>query len=105
MSRVHNSVPAKSNAFRMPVPVITQTCVPSVTGDGDDMFCLLPIRLPPERKRFHDTDCFVRSTAHSSMVPVDRAVATFRNTVSSQITGVEPLNAGSGSFHATFSVA
>jgi hypothetical protein len=40
MSRAHRSVPPMSNAFRMPVPVITQTERPSVTGDGVDMFCL-----------------------------------------------------------------
>jgi hypothetical protein len=31
-------------------------------------------------------------------------VATFRKTVSFQMIGVDPLNAGSGSFHATFCV-
>jgi hypothetical protein len=40
MSRDHFSAPLKSNALRMPVPVITHTSVPSVTGDGVDMFCL-----------------------------------------------------------------
>ena len=39
MSRAHSSLPSKSNALRMPVPVIAQTARPSVTGDGVDMFC------------------------------------------------------------------
>jgi hypothetical protein len=37
------SFPAKSNDFRMPVPVITQTPRPSVTGEGDDMFCFISL--------------------------------------------------------------
>ena len=55
MSRAQSSLPAKSNALRMPVPVITQTCVPSVTGDGDDMFCLRSWWLPPPSGRFQST--------------------------------------------------
>src|SRR6185436_2364985 len=55
--------------------------------------------------RFHATAFVFRSTAHSSMWPVPRSVATFRKTVSFQMTGVDPLKAGNGSFHATFSVA
>ena len=39
MSRVHSSLPSKSKAFSTPVPVITHTLRPSVTGEGDDMFC------------------------------------------------------------------
>ena len=105
MSRVHSSLPAKSKPFRIPVPVITQTCLPSVTGDGDDMFCLLPIRFSPASGRFQATACLLRSTAQSSICPVARSVATFRKMVSFQMMGVEPLKAGSGSFHATFSVA
>ena len=102
---VHSSLPAMSKAFRMPVPVITHTNRPSVTGDGEDMFCLLPMRLPPESGRFQITARLLRSMAHSSRLPVRRSVATLRKTRSSQMTGVEPLNAGSGTFHATFSVA
>src|SRR5262245_17333410 len=89
----------------MPVPVMTHTVRPSVTGDGDDMFCLLPIRLPPDSRCFHKRFCFARSTAQSSICPIESPVATFRKMKSSQITGVDPLNAGSGNFHATFSVA
>src|SRR5688500_7325479 len=84
---------------------MTQTWRPSVTGDGDDMFCLFPMRLPADRGRFHETACVFRSTAQSSMPPVARAVATFRKMRSSQMMGVDPLKAGRGSFHATFSVA
>ena len=36
------------------------------------------------------------------MCPVARSVATFRKIVSFQMIGVDPLNAGNGSFHATF---
>ena len=72
MSRVQSSLPAKSKAFRTPVPVMTQTSLPSVTGDGDDMFCLLPMRLPPESGRFQITACLLRSTAQNSMFPVAR---------------------------------
>ena len=46
----------------MPVPVITQTCRPSVTGDGDDMFCFICRRLPPPSSRFHRTAPVLRST-------------------------------------------
>jgi len=30
----------------MPVPVMTNTLLPSVTGDGDDIFCLRIFTLP-----------------------------------------------------------
>ena len=69
------------------------------------MFCLLPMRFSATIGRFQTTCRVRRSTVHSSIWPVARSVATFRNTRSFQITGVEPLKAGSGSFHATFSVA
>ena len=62
----------------MPVPVITQTVVPSVTGDGDDMFCFCSFTLPPLSGRFQSSSPFLRSTAHSSRSPVVSAVATFR---------------------------
>ena len=69
------------------------------------MFCLLPMRLPSESGRFQTTACLLRSMAQSSRLPVRRSVATLRNTRSFQMTGVEPLKAGSGTFQATFSVA
>src|SRR6185436_364600 len=105
MSRDQTSVPAKSNDFRMPTPVMTQTRAPSVTGDGDDMFCLRCMLLPPAIGRFHTTFCFVRSMAQSSRLPELVLVATLRKIRSPQMMGVDPLKAGSGSFQATFSVA
>src|SRR5688500_18727587 len=104
MSRAHFSAPAKSNALTMPVPVITHTVRPSVTGDGVDMFCLRPARLPEPSGFFQMTACLVRSTAHSSRSPVKSAVATLRKMVLPQIIGVDPLREGIGSFHAMFSV-
>ena len=47
------------------MPVITQTVVPSVTGDGDDMFCLRCWLLPVLSGRFQSTSPFVRLTAQS----------------------------------------
>jgi hypothetical protein len=104
MSRAHFSVPAKSNAFSTPTPVITQTVRPSVTGEGDDMFCLRPCLLPPARGRFHTTSFLLRSTAQSSRSPVNSAVATLRKIRSPQMIGVAPVREGVGSFHAMFSV-
>src|SRR5688500_18511603 len=104
MSRAHFSAPAKSNALSMPTPVITHTVRPSVTGDGDDMFCLRPCLLPPAIGRFQTTSFLLRSTAHSSRSPVNSPVATLRNTRSPQMIGVAPVRDGVGSFHAMFSV-
>src|SRR3712207_2551187 len=104
MSRAHFSLPAKSNALMMPVPVITHTVRPSVTGEGEDMFCLRPALLPEPSGFFHTTACLLRSTAHNSRSPVNSAVATFRKMVSPQTIGVEPVRDGVGSFHATFVV-
>src|SRR5918998_6181010 len=100
MSRVHFSVPAKSKALMMPVPVITHTVRPSVTGDGVDMFCLRPAVLPELIGFFQMTACLVRSTAHSSRSPVNSAVATLRKMVLPQMIGVEPVRDGVGSFQA-----
>src|SRR5215203_46511 len=100
MSRVQIALPPKSNALRTPRPVITHTYLPSVIGDGVDMFCLRCMLLPAASGRFHVTDCFVRSIAHSSRSPVLVPVATFRKIVSPQMIGVDPLKAGNGSFHA-----
>src|SRR5687768_11055249 len=104
MSRFHFSVPAKSKAFRTPVPVMTHTVRPSVTGDGDDMFCLRPDLLPPLSGRFQTTSFLLRSTAQSSRLPVNSSVATFRKIRSPQMIGVEPVRDGVGSFQAMFSV-
>ena len=101
MSRIQSSLPVKSNAFRMPVPVITHTFVPSVTGDGVDMFCLRCRLSPSLRWRFQMGSPFVRSTAQRNRLPFS---ATFRKMRSPQMMGVEPVNDGIGSFHAMFSV-
>src|SRR6478672_2289654 len=98
MSRDHNSAPLKSNALRMPVPVMAKTPVPSVTGEGDDMFCLRSLWLPPPSTAFHRTAGPLRSTHQSDS---ESPSATLRKMSSPQTIGVEPLNAGSGSFHAT----
>src|SRR5262245_32985253 len=107
MSRAHNSVPAKSNALSTPVPVMTQTDRPSVTGDGDDMFCFRSWWLPPPSGRCHRIAPVVRLTDQRWSVTgsVDRrSLATLRKMRSPQMIGVEPENAGIASFHATFSV-
>src|SRR5262245_13959469 len=105
MSRDQISVPAKSKDFRMPTPVISHTREPSVTGDGEDMFCLRSMWLPPPIGVFHGMVGLVRSIAQSSSDPERESVATLRKIRSPQMIGVDPLYAGSGSFQATFWVA
>ena len=83
---------------------MTQTVRPSVTGDGEDIFCLRSMWLPPAMAPFHSTLPVFRSSDHSSSSPVASAVPTFRKMVSPQIIGVEPLRPGIGSFHVMFSV-
>ena len=83
------------------MPVIVQTYVPSVTGDGDDMFCLRARRLPEPRTRRHRTVPVSRFTAQSSSA---FPVATLRNTWESQTIGVDPLSAGNGRDQAMFVV-
>src|SRR5688572_13644107 len=100
MLRDHSSLPSKSKAFSTPVPVITQTVRPSVTGDGDDICCFIMRRLPPPIGRFHRTVPRVRSTAHSeSSLPSP----TLRNTYSPQTIGVAPERSGTASFQVMFS--
>src|SRR5262245_53122522 len=101
MSRTHKVLPSKSNALRMPVPVITHTCLPSVTGEGVDMFCLRILVLPAPSGCFHRTVPRTRSTHHRNRFDLS---ATFRNTRSFQTIGVEPDQSGMASFHAMFSV-
>src|SRR5688572_1093342 len=103
MSRDHSSLPEKSNALRMPRPVSTHTVRPSVTGDGDDMFCLLILKLPGAIGFFQFTSPVVRLTDHTSTSPVSGEVATLRKTVSFHTIGVAPLRLGIGIFHAMFS--
>ncbi len=77
--------------------------MPSVTGEGDDMFCLRCLLLPVLRGFFHRTSPLDRLTAHSDSASPS-ASATFRKIVSPQMTGVAPLHCGSASFHAMFCV-
>ena len=83
------------------MPVITQTAVPSVTGEGDDMFCLRMSWSPPP------SFCFQRTVA---AVAVERpqvqaaGLGDVEEDVSPQTIGVAPLRIGSGVFQATFSV-
>src|SRR5687768_14289649 len=102
MSRDHSSRPEKSNAFRTPVPVITQTERPSVTGEGDDMLCLRIVVLPPPRGRVQTVAPVPRSSAHNEIASPS---ATFRKIRWPETIGVDPLRSGSGRFQATFSVA
>src|SRR6185295_1972745 len=98
----HSSFPAKSNAFRIPVPVITQTFLPSVTGEGDDMFCLRILVLPALRCFFQSGSPLVRSTHQRNR---SLPSATFRKMRSPQMMGVAPVQLGKASFHVTFSSA
>src|SRR5918998_2794528 len=102
MSRAHSSRPSKSKPLSTPVPVITQTLLPSVTGEGEAMLCLRIIMLPPPSLRFHSTAPFARST-HQRLS--SSPSATLRKTRSPHTMGVEPLRSGIASFHATFSAA
>jgi hypothetical protein len=79
------------------VPVIAKTRVPSVTGDGDDMFCLRSWWLPPPSGAFHSTAGPLRSTHQSDS---ELPSATLRKIESPQTIGVAPLHSGSGSRHA-----
>src|SRR3954468_22137956 len=108
MSRAHSSTPAKSNAFSTPVPVITHTDLPSVTGDGDDMFCLRSWWLPPPSGRCHRIVPVARSTHHRCSVTgcgERSSSVTLRKIRFPQITGDDPENDGIASFHATLSAA
>src|SRR5688500_8895529 len=102
MSRAHSSLPLKSKALRMPVPLITYTVLPSVTGEGDDMLCLRSVVLPPPSGRLHAVAPVARSSAQSQSAS---PCATFRKMRSPDTIGVDPLRSGSGCFHTTFSVA
>src|ERR1043166_3718974 len=106
MLRVQISAPSKSNALRMPVPVIAHTCEPSLTGDGVDMFCLRCCRLPPPSGRCHTIAPESRSIHQRCGVTgaVDlRAASTLRKMGPAETMGVDPDQAGIASFHATFS--
>src|SRR5215207_1067294 len=102
MSRAHNSRPSKSKPLSTPVPVITHTLLPSVTGEGEDMLCLRIRVFPPPSLRFQTTAPFDLST-HQRLR--SSPPATLRKRRSPDTMGVEPLRSGIGSFHATFSAA
>jgi hypothetical protein len=70
---------------------MSHTRLPSVTGDGEDMFCFRSMWLPPAIGRFQIASRLLRSTAHSSSSPVVLAVAVLRKTRLSQMMGVDPL--------------
>ena len=85
------------------MPVITHTVLPSVTGDGDDMFCLRCMTLPPPSGCFQSDGAAWRDRR-----PRATAIAVRFGDVeedrSPQMIGVEPVHSGSGSFQAMFSV-
>src|SRR5262245_15018086 len=101
MSRTHSSAPSISNALSMPVPVMIQTCWPSVTGEGDDMFSLRVMLLPP-LKRFFQSGAPLERSTHQRNKP--STSARCRKIRFPQTTGVEPDKGGSANFHAMFSV-
>src|SRR5215469_2846583 len=100
MSRAHSSAPLKSKPFKTPVPVMTQTFFPSVTGDGDDMFCFRILVLPLPSCFFQTASPLVRSRHHKQR---SLPSATFRKILSPQMIGVEPLQLGRAIFQVTFS--
>src|SRR5215813_13495255 len=100
MSRAQISAPLKSNPFSTPVPVITQTFFPSVTGEGDDMFCFRILVLPLPSGLFQAGSPRVRSRHHKNrLLPA----AMFRKILSPQMIGVEPLQLGRLTLQVTFS--
>src|SRR4030095_11484271 len=84
----------------MPVPVITHTFFPSVTGEGEDMFCLRILVLPALRCFFQSTSPFFLSTHHRNR---SSPSATLRKMRSFQMIGVAPVQLGMGIFQITFS--
>src|SRR5262245_57110873 len=85
----------------MPVPVIAQTERPSVTGEGDDMFCFIIFVLPPPSRCFQIAAPRVRSMHQRNRSDPS---ATLRKMRSPQTIGVEPEKSGTASFHVTFVV-
>src|SRR5262249_17690045 len=86
----------------MPVPVITQTFLPSVTGEGDDIFCLRILVLPALRCFFQSASPLVRSTHQRSRLSPS---ATFRKIRSPHMIGVAPVQLGIDSFQVMFTSA
>src|SRR5438105_774404 len=117
-----------SNAVTAPVPVTTQTCLPSVTGEGEELFCLLKSWFPSSSSRAQS--CFpslrerqIRSSfgppgsrpppypprrrGLESGAAADGAPASVgevTKTWSPQMMGVPALHEGSGAFQMMFSV-
>src|SRR5215468_1867064 len=79
---------------------MTKTFVPSVTGDGDDMFCLRILTLPLPSCFFQTTSPFLRSTHQRKRLSPS---ATFRKIRLRQMIGVEPLQLGRANFQTIFS--
>src|SRR5690242_3019987 len=73
---------------------------PSVTGEGDDMFCFRILTLPPPSGCFHSNVPLVLSTHQRKRLSPS---ATLRKTRSSQMMGVEALQLGHASFPGAFS--
>ena len=117
-SKRHKGSPSTVNAASMPVPVIAHTCVPSVTGEGDESFCLLIFSLPVSRPRSHKTlPSFLSRHNSKTCPPTDGRSASepcppsspldgvMMNILSPQMTGVLPLQEGRAAFHTIFSVS
>ena len=80
---------------------MTHTLWPSVTGEGDDMFCLRSRWSPLPRCFFQIGTPLPLSIDHSQM---SFPSATLRKMRSPQMIGVDPDRAGSDRRHAMFSV-
>src|SRR5512147_589499 len=101
MSRPQSSRPVKSKALSTPVPVITHTFLPSVTGDGEDMFCFRTLRFPEPSGFFQISTPLARSTQDKkSSAPF----ATLKKMRSCQTIGVDPEKSGMGSFQVMLSL-
>src|SRR5262249_344878 len=100
MSRAQISAPLKSKPFRTPVPVITQTFFPSVTGEGEDMFCFRILVLPLPSGLFQTISPLDRSRHHKNR---SLPSAIFRKILSPQMIGVEPPQVGRLTLQVTFS--
>src|SRR4030095_5201915 len=87
MSRDQSSLPEKSKPLSIPVPVITQTDRPSVTGEGDDIFCLRILTSPLPRGLFQSTSPLALSRHQRKRLPLS---ATLRKIRLPQMIGVEP---------------
>ena len=109
-----------SNATMAPVPVTAHTCRPSVTGDGEESFCFwrnwFPLSSVRSQRIF--PSAFAMQSRSRSGPPGSRSAfvspspsarsdldGEATNTRSPQITGLPPLQEGSGVFQTMFSVS